>query len=100
MMIKKNTIILNIPLFKYILVALFIATFFSGCNNAIHLNDIDLITSFSAMIAFSSLKNYKIDYFRSFGNNKNFSRRLINIIIIIIIISNILFHNVNGETTN
>ena len=53
------------------------------------------------MIAFSTLNDYKIDYFRSFGNNKNFSRRLINIIIIIIIIiSNILFHNVNGETTN
>ena len=75
MMIKKNTIILNIPLFKYILVALFIATFFSSCNNAIHLNDMHLITCFNAMIAFSTLNDYKIDYFRSFGNNKNFSRR-------------------------
>ena len=74
MMIKKNTIILNIPLFKYILVALFIATFFSSCNNAIHLNDTDLTTCFSAMIVFSTLNDYKIDYFRSFGNNKNFSR--------------------------
>ena len=103
---KKNNIILvksikNTPLFKYLSLLLFIATLFSSCNNVINLNNVHLIISFSAMIAFSNLNNCKIDYFRSFGNNKNFSRRLINIIIIIIIIiSNILFHNVNGETTN